>query len=295
MLIVALYALFASAFTLGKDALSVVPPIFFIGVRMTFAGSLLLLFLLIFDRKQVRIAWSEAWWFLGIVIFHIYGAYVAEYIALQYTTSSQACLLYNMSPFITALLAYVFFKERLNWTKFIGLIIGFMAFIPLIMRESDGSSFLSTISWPELLLVGAVTCSCIGWIFMKKLTHHYHHSYFFVNTIGMLVGGVLALITSSGCEVWPTTALLFDDVFLRALLGLILVANIICYNLYGYLLHRYSPTLLSFFGCITPLFGALFGWLFLQEQIVPMFWVTMGVAAIGLYLYYREELKLPSN
>jgi len=72
---------------------------------------------------------------------------------------------------------------------------------------------------------------------------------------------------------------------------LILIGNIICYNLYGKLLHRYSATTLSFFGCTTPLFAALFGWFWLREEVSPWFYVTALLVGVGLYIFYQEELK----
>ena len=72
-------------------------------------------------------------------------------------------------------------------------------------------------------------------------------------------------------------------------LSLILIANIICYNLYGYLLSRYSPTFLSFAGFMTPLFAAFLGWLFLGEQVTWHFFATIGFVILGLYLFHEKK------
>ena len=72
---------------------------------------------------------------------------------------------------------------------------------------------------------------------------------------------------------------------------LIIIANIIGYNLYGYLLHHYSTTFLSFAGSITPLFAALLAWFFLHETITKGFIMTFVMTLIGLWVFYREEMK----
>ena len=76
---------------------------------------------------------------------------------------------------------------------------------------------------------------------------------------------------------------------------MIVVANIAAYNLYGHLLHIYSPTLLSFFGFTTPLFTAVYGFIFLNEPISMAFIVSVGIVSLGLYLFYQDELRVASQ
>ena len=296
-LIFLVYGLFASTFILGRNVVSAVPPIFFIGIRMVLASLLLGLFLIIQRKGKNKfelIEKKELPWFLGIIIFHIYGAYVAEYISLQYLTGAKVCLLYNLSPFITALCTYVFLKQHLSRKKWIGLLIGFGAFLPLLISDFNGATLFTTSDlaiYPECILLFSVVCAALGWIFMKKLTETYNYSYLVVNTCGMFFGGILALIHSSFVEIWPSFySLAHNFPFLRGLCGLILIGNIICYNLYGYLLQRYSPTLLSFFGFCTPVFAALLGWIFLNESVNPLFFATIVGVFFGLYLFYQDEL-----
>ena len=296
ILILTMYALFASTFILGREVVAIVPPIFFIGIRMLIAGGLLFGYIFAKQRKNIQFKRSELPWFLGIIFFHIYAAYVLEYISLQYLTGAKVSLLYNLSPFITGLLAYVITKEHMTFQRWLGLGIGFAAFIPLLFTQymTTTSSLLEhTFEYAELILLASITSSCIGWIFMKKLTHDFNHSYLLVNTVGMLGGGVLALGTSWFTEEWPMLADIATNVpFLRGLFGLIIIGNIVCYNLYGYLLHRYSTTFLSFCGFFTPLFAAFFGWVWLHEPIELSFMITVVLVAIGLYIFYKEDLKL---
>jgi len=294
--ILILYALFASTFTLGTEVVRFVPPVFFVGIRMVLGGFLLLGFVKFWKNEHFRFPKKEWPWFIGIIFFHIFLSYILEYFCYQYLTSSKVCLLYNLSPFVTALFSYFCFNEVMTPKKWIGLAIGFFSFLPLLYATAPAEELtlgsLGFISVPELIAFISVVSAAAGWIFMQKLTRHHQHSYIFVNGVGMLGGGLLALMTSWCLEVWPTySSLASNFVFWRCLFLLILIGNVICFNLYGKLLHKYSATILSFFGFFTPLFSALFGWYWLGETVSIAFFLTAFLVTFGLYLFYQEELR----
>ncbi len=315
VLVVLLYILFASCFTLGKAALDYIQPILFIGIRMTLGGLFLLGYQYFFNYTKWRYHKKDRGLLLSIIIFHIYVAYVLEFWALQWMTSVKVCLLYNLSPFITAILSYFLISHRLTIKQCIGLLIGFTGFLPILMATtpSEGATgYFSFISVPEVMLVLSVVSCAYGWMIMRKLTVERGYSAIMINGIGMLGGGILAFITSLIIEGLPTIKSVMIDksalglrVELASLLGpfgaslimlsiytilLVLIANIIGYNLYSMLLKRYTPTFLSFAGFLTPLFAALFGWVLLNESITWHFFATMGMVFFGLYLFYQDEL-----
>lgn len=296
-LVLILYALFGATFTLGDAAVRVMPPLLFIAIRMILAGLLLLGFVYTKHRDQFKFNKKDLPWFLGIIFFHIYLSYCTEFFSFQYLTAAKVALFYNMSPFITALFAYFVFKEIMTPRKWLGLAIGFGGFLPLL--ESTAPTIESTlgtfgfISVAEIIALVSVTSACVGWIFMKKLTTELNYSYIFINGFGMFFGGILALGTSHATETWPALEyVMYSFPFWRSLLLLILIGNVICFNLYGKLLHTYSTTMLSFFGFVTPLFTALFSWLWLGETVSNAFFITIALVTCGLYIFYQEELKL---
>lgn len=65
--------------------------------------------------------------------------------------------------------------------------------------------------------------------------------------------------------------------------------------MYAFLLRKYSATFLAFAGFLYPIFGALFGWIFLQEKITYNFFISVVVVTAALYLYYLAELDKTSN
>lgn len=297
ILILAMYMLFASTFTIGKAVLALSEPIFFIGVRMTVAGILLLAYHHYIEKKSLRVERAQWGLFSLIALIHIYLAYVTEFWALQYVLSAKACLLYNLSPFLTALFTYALFKERLSNQKVAGLIIGFAGFIPILVTSAPQelmAGHWGFVSLPEFILLISVTSSVCGWLIFKKLMMQ-GYSLLVINGYGMTIGGLLALATSFVVEGKPYIGFTNSHeevmLFIQYTVLMIIIANVIGYNLYGYLLHRYSPTLLSFFGFTTPLFAALYGFIFLGESVSIAFFASVTIVSGGLYLFYQEELK----
>lgn len=296
--ILLMYVLFANTFTIGKLVLALASPVFFIGVRMTLAGIILLGYAALVQKKSLSVQKEQYWLFGLISLLHIYIAYIAEFWALKYVLSYKACLLYNLSPFITALCTYAFYREALSSKKIVGLIVGFVGFIPILMTsipDEVAAGHWGFITLPELMLVVSVVSSAFGWIIFRNLITKHGYSSFVINGYAMLVGGLMALATSFAWEGVPQIGQTGSSheilVFIGYTAYMILIANIIGYNLYGVLLKVYSPTLLSFFGFTTPLFAAFNGFLFLHEAISMAFIASVLIVSIGLYLFYQEELK----
>lgn len=307
VLVILLYLMFASTFTLGKAALAYVSPCLFIGVRMMLGGSMLLGYSYFFARKQWKIKKTDLILFAQIIVFHIFCAYVLEFWALEHVTSAKACLLFNLSPFITAVFSYFLFAEKLTSRQICGLIIGFVGFLPILLAQTPLEKMagaIGFISWYEIALIASVTSSAYGWMVMKKLINK-GYSFIMINGIGMTGGGILAFILSLATEGQPIlkkASITIPSVvnsygaYAESLLmlgvysmSLIIIANIICYNLYGYLLSRYSATFLSFSGFMTPLFAALLGWIFLGEAVTWHFFATILLVICGLYLFHEKK------
>lgn len=262
-------------------------PFFVVGVRMVIAGLLLYCYHL-WSTKQWRcIAKKDIFLFVQIILFHVYFAYILDLWSLQYLTSSQSSFIYNVSPFIAALLSYFCFSEKMTWKKWLGLSIGFVGLLP----EMISTSKAHVAAVPVVALLCGVGSAAYGWILMRTLVKERGYSPIIVNGIGMLGGGVLALITSIGFDGWSGTLVSNLWMFVQLITLIIIVANLIFYNFYGYLLKKYTATFLSFAGLTCPLFAALFGWLFLGETVNYTFFVSLIVVSCGLYLFYQEELR----
>lgn len=290
-LVFLLYALFASVFTISKVALESVSPFFLIGARMTFAGILMLAF------KRGVFSWKTLLnpKILALAFLNIYLTNVAEYWGLQYLTSFKTCFIYSLSPFLSALFSYLLLSEKLSFKKWAGLFIGFLGFIPILLSQSSQeelSGELFLISFAEVSVIVAATASVVGWIILGKLMKEDAMHPAIANGSSMLIGGILALIHSGFTEKWNPVPVTNMEIFIASALALTVISNLFAYNLYGYLLKRYSATFLSFAGFSTPLFTLLFGFFFLGEVASSSFYLSLSIVFVGLFLFHQEELHL---
>lgn len=320
-LIILLYALFAFTFIFAKAVLAYVTPFYFIALRMMVAGAALLLYLSLSGRETLKLemrggfrfqekddnAREEKSWlwlqkhrlyWIYIAFFHIILPYNSEFWALQYVSAAKAALIYNFSPFITALIAVFLQHERLTRYKSIGLLFGFLGVIPWIysMTSFENLSWnISYLSLPEIALFISVASSAYGWVLFKDAITVHGYSSLLVNGRAMLYGGVATLLWCGLLQynlfVPNTNHQTAVGMLIVYMVLLIITANIICYNLYGYLLRFYSATFLSLMGFLCPLFTALIGIVWFGEAISLSLILSILLFTLGVAIFYREEQK----
>jgi len=180
--------------------------------------------------------------------------------------------------------------------KWLGLSIGFCGILPVLLTQNGAEELFSLsnfLSWPTLAIAGAALSSVYGWVLLRLLVKNETISPLMANGSSMLIGGLLAFIHSFFVDTTASFTLSSDQAWplLQAVLLMTLVSNIICYNLYGVLLKRFTATFLSFAGLLSPIFASLNGWLFLGERPDPLIFASTGVVLIGLGIVYSSELK----
>ncbi len=292
-LVLLLFALFGSTFVFGEAAVLYVKPVFFVMIRMFLAGFLILAYQFFQDRASLKVR-PKDWWVIGQTSFYLlFFAYIIEFWVLQYVTGAKVSLLWNLSPFVTAVFAYFWFSEKMTPKKLLGLGFGFFGFIPILLapaarEESIGGLF--SLSWPELLLIVAVIAAAYGWIMFRRVMDRGYQP-LVINGYAMIIAGVLSLIVSLIFEPWNPVPVLNWSHAIWYILYLTLVGNLICFNLYGYLLKRYSTTYLSFCGFMTPIFSAILQYFYFGNPVGIPFVITLVLVSIGLYIFYQEELR----
>jgi len=290
LLLVVMYALSSSTFVVGSLAMQHVSPIFFIGMRMMLAAPVLFLYLFL-RAKACRIRAADILSVLLLGVVQIFIPLVGEAYALTTLSAAKVSLIWSLSPFMTAIFSWSFFGERITKTKFFGLMVGIAGFIPLVVHAGISSAqSLFTVGFADAILILVVISSAFAWNLFRKLLQKGYQS-LQLNAWSMLFAGILSIALSYRVDSWSPLPVDNWSVVLMCLVYLVIIGNIIFYNLYGYMLHHYTATLLSFAGGSTPFLTALLQWIFLGQPVGIAFFMSLGIIIIGLFIFYKEDLR----
>ena len=289
-LVVLLYALLALTFTLGKAAVSYADPLFLIGTRMVIGGILLLGFYVIKNRIAFRPSRRDLFDFMRVTFFHIYLSFVPEFWALQFVSSIKVNIMYATTPFVAMLFSYLLYHEKVTRLQLAGACCGFIGLLPLMTKGQAGCFDVFSFSLPELVLLVSIISGAYAWFIIKDLMNR-GYSLAVINGSAMLIGGLMSFATWLMCRQPGVAPVIAIKPFIITVGGLILLSNVVVYNLYGWLLRYYSVNFVACAGFLSPLFGAFYGYIFLHESLGWQHCFAIIGITIGLYVFFHDELK----
>jgi len=292
-----LFAMWSTCFTIGKMAIFSSTPLFFTAIRMLFASFLILGFMLIKKKSQLKVSKKQFGAICLLAVLSMYLNNALEFYGLKYISASKTCFIYSLTPIFAAILSYFHFKEKLTPMKVLGMSIALLGIIPVFFMQS-GSEKLTTssffhISLPEIAVILAVMFSVYGWILLRILVKNNSVSPLTANGLGMLLGGIFAITHSFLSDSWSPIPVEQGQIgaFIQGIVSYTIVSNVICYNLYGYLLKRFTATFMSFVGLLSPIFASFSEWILLKTPPSPLILGATCVIIFGLWLVYKAELK----
>lgn len=273
----ALGALWGSSFGAIKIALHGVTPLTVMSVRILLAGAAL--FLLIQVRKTPFPRGIQNWIKIGWMA--LFGTLIPFFLVpwgqLQ-IDSSLAAILMAVNPLFALTLGH-FFSDHESFTlrQLLAMLVGFSGIL-LVFGENAISSINGNI-WAQLAVIGAGFCYTISGVIVSRVR-------------GASADSVSASIfICSSVIVFPLWMILeqpwslhFETESLLALTHLGLVSTGMAFLMRYYIILRAGAVFLSYVAFIIPMFGILFGILFLGETISVN---TMGAVVLilsGVYL-----------
>jgi len=273
----ALGALWGSSFGAIKIALHGVTPLTVMSVRILLAGAALLLLILV--RKTPLPRGIQNWIKIGWMA--LFGTLIPFFLVpwgqLQ-IDSSLAAILMAVNPLFALTLGHFFSDhERFTLRQLLAMLVGFSCIL-LVFGENAISSINGNI-WAQLAVIGAGFCYTISGVIVSSVR-------------GASADSVSASIfICSSVIVFPLWMILeqpwslhFETESLLALTHLGLVSTGMAFLMRYYIILRAGAVFLSYVAFIIPMFGILFGILFLGETISVN---TMGAVVLilsGVYL-----------
>lgn len=300
-LVIVLYVLFTAMIFMHSAIMVDNPYPFFVAAFRTIVGGLFLFSLHAFSGKSITLPGINvrqvSTLFLHAIILYTFS--LAGFAgAMQYIDGITACFILSTAPFITALILYLRDKEVLTLQKCVGLVLGFVALIPIIVMQHEPAVShqlsLEQIHWGQILFFVANICYAYGWILAQdlvKVAPKYAPS--LLNAYAMFIGGICSAILYIGFEGFHFPQVVTSNFWY--LLVIFTIATLINYNLYAYLLRFYSATFLSFAGFLEPALALVYSILWLGNPATITTMSALCALGLGLYLFYQEELRVPAK
>ena len=276
ILLIALAAIWGSAFMFIKISAVDFGPILLVTLRLLIAG---LVFMPLLLRHKYRLLFKS----------HLPGIFIIAIIsnALPFTlfafaslgaTSNMLGILNGTTAFITTVIAYFWLNESISTKQLIGLGLGFIGILILINPANGSTTILASIC----ALTGSI-CYAFNATYLQK----YHSNSNKKVLIGwsMLFGGLMMM---------PIAAFNLPNAVpsinsFLALLWLAVVSTGIGYLVFVRLIDKIGAVKTATLTYLLPVFSIIWGAIFLEEQITLI--IFGGFIFVMMGMYFANTVK----
>ena len=283
ILLVLLALIWASAFFNIKIATYSFGPVT-IALLRVFFGAIPVLILCFYKKIKVD-AFSKDWYWFAIIGFVnlVVPFFLISY-GVKSVQSNLAAILMSTTPLSSTILGHYYTKnEQFNFTKTVGILIGFAGIVYLFSDNLliNESNFISAI----LILVGS-TCYVIGGVLTLKIKEKKNENV----TGSILIWAVIILIPLSFFieKPWTYNPSIQSTV---SVIYLGLVSTGIAWLLRFKILVDNGLIFQSQVSYLIPIFGTILSYIFLKELITVKVLISLIAVIIGIYFVRRAGDK----
>ena len=226
--------------------------------------------------ETMRIPRKDVPWLLGAILFGgVLGPALLMW-GLTQTSAATASLLLNVEGVLTAVIAWVVFKENADRQ----IVLGMVAIVAggLLLSWAPGGA---TLSLGALLIVGA----CLSWAIDNNLTRK-------VSANDAMLIACLKGLLAGACN---TGLALASGAALPALsaLGVSMAVGFLGYGLsltlFVVALRTLGTARTGAYFSVAPLFGVVVSLLLWPEPPATLFWLAAALMVAGVWLHVRER------
>ena len=288
ILLAVLSLIWASAFFNIKIATYSYGPLTIAFLRI-FLGAVLIVILCYFKNIKIE-AFSKDWyWFALIGFVNLVIPFFLIAYGVQKIQSNLAAILMSTTPLSSAILAHFFTKtEKINFTKIIGVIVGFLGIIILF---SDNILINNENFFYALMILVGSTFYVIGGILTLKISKKKNENL----TSSILIWGSLIIfpIAMYYEQPWNLTPRL-DSTLSLIYLGIFPTG--IAWLIRFHILKKNGLVFHSQVAYLIPIFGVILGYVFLKEVITFKVLIALFAVILGFYFVRRSiRQNLASN
>ena len=175
-----------------------------------------------------------------------------------------------MTVLFAALVAFLFFGEKIGARRAFALLVGFAGVVLLASSKVAGLS----VGWAVLAGATAALLYGVGLNLVRRHMAHLPPA----ASAGSTLGCSALLLAPFAATHWPMAAIPAPAWFSAIALGVLCTG--FAFLMYYRLIQRIGPTRTAVVTYLVPLFGAAFAWLFLGEPVTPTM-IAAGMLILG--------------
>ena len=226
---------------------------------------------------------------LGLTGGSVY--FLAENAAMLFTTATNTSLIVCSCPLFAMLLFALFFRqsEKITRIQALGSLIAFLGMAVVVL---NGHFVLHLSPLGDLLAFAACLCWAVYSLLMKVAVRN--HSSLFI-TRKVFIYGLLTiipyyiLVPSEASIFFSSPFHLFTISTILNLLFLGVVASMLCYLTWNWVIGKLGPVVATNWVYFNPITTILFAWWLLDEKITIWFLLGSALILLGMYLADRKK------
>lgn len=274
-------AIWGGMYVVSKVVLEIIPPFALVSLRLLLGVGTLLIVLLI--RGGAKIPRKQFLQVLGVG-FVGYGISLSlQFLGTKLSTAGNGSLVTSATPAFVLLFAWILLKEVITPRRLVALLLATLGVIAVIDPRSarlDPGLFLGNI-----LLVGAAVTWALYSVLVRKATQDLDVLPF---TLIAFVGGLPVTVPVGA---WELDMMRIGEITVGVIGGILflgVISTALAMVLWNTAFAFLDASLASLTFFAQPVVGTLLGWLFLGEQITPLFLLGGMLIGLGLIVSARE-------
>lgn len=274
--------LFGASTPFAKQLSGELSALWLAGLLYLGSGLGLLVTRLLRDRrwKSAGIPKHEWPWLLGAIVIGGMLGPVLLMVGLAHATAGTASLLLNLEAVLTALIAWIVFRENADRRIVLGMALIVAGGLVLSWPGPEGVSLSASWLGPV-----AIAGACLCWAIDNNLTRKVSASdaLFIAGSKGMIAGAVNTALAFALGNALPALPLVGPALLLGFLgYGLSLFLFVLA-------LRGLGAARTGAYFSTAPFIGAAIAIVIFQEATTPLFWIATGLMAVGVWLHLTER------
>ena len=278
----------ASNLVIARGGVEYVPPISLAFWRWTLVFFILLPFTYVALKKNYRIIKKEykKLFFLGAMGCGVCGAF--PFLAGQTTTVTNMGIIYTSSPIFIILISCIFFNEKINLTKIIGLLACLIGVFIIIIKGNFYSLINLNFTTGDLWMLGAA----IGWALYSIYLFYWKTNLEIFQRFTLIAFfGAISLLPFYGAEEIFFEKTVFSREFFVWIIFAAISPGIIAFTLYTIAQKKLGASLTGFTLYVFTIYGAIYGYFLFDEILENYHLIGTILVFIGIYLAKKKMLK----